>query len=134
MIASVFLTACLFGYITCSEQLYVDVFNLGAAFPIAFGAIALSISFGTFANSRIVMRHGMRRISNISMLWFTAVAAAHTFIASAFGDSLWLFMGLLALGFCVFGLMSSNFNALAMANMGHVAGSASAVFGAVTAT
>jgi len=134
MIASTFLTACLFGYITCSEQLYVDVFNLGAAFPIAFGAIALSISFGTFANSRIVMRHGMRRISNISMLWFTAVAAAHALIAWAFGDSFWMFIGLLALGFCVFGLMSSNFNALAMANMGHVAGSASAVFGAVTAT
>jgi len=134
MIASTFLTACLFGYITCSEQIYVDVFELGAAFPLAFAAIAISISFGTFANSRIVIRHGMRRISNISMLWFVAVAALHVLIAWAFGDSLWLFMSLLALGFCVFGLMSSNFNALAMSNMGHVAGSASAVFGAVTAT
>ncbi len=134
MIATTFLTACLFGYITCAEQLYVDVFQLGTSFPLAFAAVAIAISLGTFANSRIVMRYGMRRISNISMLWFTAVAAAHTLIAWAFGDSFWLFMGLLALGFCVFGLMSSNFNALAMANMGHVAGSASAVFGAVTAT
>lgn len=134
MIASTFLTACLFGYITCAEQLYVDVFQLGAAFPLAFAAVAIAISLGTFANSRIVMRFGMRRISNIAMLWFVAVAAAHTLIAWAFGDSFWVFMGLLSLGFSVFGLMSSNFNALAMANMGHVAGSASAVFGAVTAT
>jgi len=134
MIASTFLTACLFGYITCSEQLYADVFQLGAAFPLAFAAVAIAISLGTFANSRIVMRLGMRRISNVAMLWFVAVAAIHTLIAWAFGDSSWVFMGLLSLGFSVFGLMSSNFNALAMANMGHVAGSASAVFGAVTAT
>ena len=134
MIASTFLTACLFGYITCSEQLYVDVFELGPAFPLAFAAIAIAISIGTFSNSRIVMRFGMRRISNVAMLWFFAVALIHALIAWWFGDALWQFMSLLALGFLVFGLMTSNFNALAMANMGHIAGSASAVFGAVTAT
>lgn len=134
MIASTFLTACLFGYITCSEQIFVDVFALDALFPLAFAAIAIAISIGTFSNSRIVMRFGMRRISNISMLWFAAIAILHAGVAATLGDGFWTFLGLLALGFSVFGLMSSNFNALAMANMGHVAGSASAVFGAVTAT
>lgn len=134
MIASTFLTACLFGYITCSEQIYVDVFALGPAFPLAFAAIAIAISIGTFSNSRIVMRFGMRRISNVAMLWFFVVVLLHALLAWWFGNTLWQFMSLLALGFLVFGLMTSNFNALAMANMGHIAGSASAVFGAVTAT
>jgi DHA1 family bicyclomycin/chloramphenicol resistance-like MFS transporter len=134
MLASMFLTACLFGYITCSEQLFVDVFALGPAFPLAFAAIALAISAGAFANSRIVMRLGMRRISNMSMLWFAGVAALHAVIAVIVGDVFWLFMLLLALCFSVFGLMSSNFNALAITPMGHVAGSASALFGAVTAS
>ena len=35
MIATTFVTACLFGYITSSEQLFVDVYNLGPAFPLA---------------------------------------------------------------------------------------------------
>jgi DHA1 family bicyclomycin/chloramphenicol resistance-like MFS transporter len=134
MLASMFLTACLFGYITCSEQLFVDVFALGPAFPLAFAAIALAISGGTFANSRIVMRLGMRRISNMSMLWFAGAAALHALVAVFVGDMFWLFMLLLALTFSVFGLMSSNFNALAMTPMGHVAGSASALFGAITAS
>jgi MFS transporter, DHA1 family, multidrug resistance protein len=134
MAASTFLTACLFGYITCSEQIYVDVFDLGAAFPLAFASIAIAISFGTFLNSRIVIRHGMRRISHTMTLWLTAVAAVLALMASTVGVTFWVFLGLLALGFSVFGLISSNFNALAMEPVGQVAGTASALFGAVTAT
>jgi DHA1 family bicyclomycin/chloramphenicol resistance-like MFS transporter len=134
MIASTFLTACLFGYITASEQIYVDVFALGPAFPIAFAAIAITISIGTFLNSRIVVGQGMRRISHVAMFWFTGIAAVHAAAAMAGLENFWSFIILLGLSFGVFGLMSSNFNTLAMERMGHVAGSASAVFGAVTAT
>lgn len=134
MIASTFLTACLFGYITASEQIYVDVFALGPAFPIAFAAIAITISVGTFLNSRIVVGQGMRRISHVAMFWFTGIAAAHAAVAMAGLENFWSFIVLLGLSFGVFGLMSSNFNTLAMERMGHVAGSASAVFGAVTAS
>ncbi|UPT61932.1 MAG: multidrug effflux MFS transporter [Hyphomonadaceae bacterium JAD_PAG50586_4] len=134
MIASTFLTACLFGYITASEQIYVDVFALGPAFPIAFAAIAITISIGTFLNSRIVVGQGMRRISHVAMFWFTGIAALHALVAIAGFENFWSFIVLLGLSFGVFGLMSSNFNTLAMERMGHVAGSASAVFGAVTAS
>jgi MFS transporter, DHA1 family, multidrug resistance protein len=134
MAASTFLTACLFGYITASEQIYVDVFALGPAFPIAFAGIAITISIGTFLNSRIVVGQGMRRISHVAMFWFTGIAALHALVAIAGFENFWSFIVLLGLSFGVFGLMSSNFNTLAMERMGHVAGSASAVFGAVTAT
>ncbi len=134
MIASTFLTACLFGYITASEQIYVDVFALGPAFPIAFAAIAITISIGTFLNSRIVVGQGMRRISHVAMFWFTGIAVLHALVAIAGFENFWSFIVLLGLSFGVFGLMSSNFNTLAMERMGHIAGSASAVFGAVTAS
>jgi DHA1 family bicyclomycin/chloramphenicol resistance-like MFS transporter len=132
MIATAFVTAALFAYITSAEQLFVDVYDLGAAFPIAFGAIAISISIGTFLNSRIVVRHGMRRISHTMTLWFTAMGFVFAVLAVTVGVSFWVFMVLLALTFSVIGLTSSNFNALAMEPMGRIAGSASAVFGAVT--
>jgi MFS transporter, DHA1 family, multidrug resistance protein len=132
MMATAFVTAALFGYITAAEQLFVDVYDLGAAFPIAFGAIAISISIGTFLNSRIVVRHGMRRISHTMTLWFTAMGFVFATLALTTGLSFWAFMVLLALTFSVIGLTSSNFNALAMEPMGRIAGSASAVFGAVT--
>lgn len=132
--ATTFVTAALFAYITCAEQIYVDVFKLGTAFPLAFASIALAISFGTYLNSRIVIRHGMRRISHTMTLWFTVMATVLAIVASTVGVNLWVFLGLLALALSVVGLTSSNFNALAMAPVGNVAGSASAIFGAVTST
>ena len=134
MIASTFVTACLFGYITSSEQLFVDVYGLGPAFPIAFGSIAIAISCGTFMNSRLVIRHGMRRISHTMAIGFTLSALVLAALAQLGLASFWVFTGMAALTFAMFGLIASNFNALAMEPVGRVAGSASAIFGAVTAT
>jgi MFS transporter, DHA1 family, multidrug resistance protein len=134
MIASTFITGCLFGYITSSEQLFVDVYGLGPAFPLAFGSIAIAISLGTFLNSRLVIRHGMRRLSHVMIIGLTLTAVTLALVAQAGLASFWVFTGLVALAFAMFGLVASNFNALAMEPMGRVAGSASAVFGAVTAS
>jgi len=134
MIATTFVTACLFGYITTSEQLFVDVYNLGPAFPIAFGSIAVAISIGTFMNSRLVIEHGMRRLSHTMIIGFTLSALALAAIAQLGFASFWVFTGMLALTFAMFGFIASNFNALAMEPVGKVAGSASALYGAVTAT
>jgi MFS transporter, DHA1 family, multidrug resistance protein len=134
MLATMFLISCLFSYITSSQQIFVDVFGLGAAFPVAFASIAVAISFGTFLNSRIVMLHGMRRISHVMTLAFTLIAVAMALTAELGLASFWVFFTLLALTFSFFGLITSNYNALAMEPVGHIAGSGSALFGAVTAT
>jgi DHA1 family bicyclomycin/chloramphenicol resistance-like MFS transporter len=134
MIASTFMTACLFGYVTSSEQIYVDVFGLGPLFPVAFASVAIALSFGTFLNSRIVMRLGMRRISHTVAIVSTLVAALMVVLAANGAMSLWAFLVTFGLVFAFFGLMSSNFSALAMEPVGRVAGSASALFGAVTAS
>jgi MFS transporter, DHA1 family, multidrug resistance protein len=134
MIATTFMTACLFGYITSSEQIYVDVFELGEAFPLAFAFVAIAMSCGTFLNSRLVMLHGMRRISHAMVAAFTALAALLSLVTAAGLATFWVFLALLALTFSLFGLIASNFNALAMEPMGRIAGSASALYGAVTAS
>ena len=134
MIATTFVTACLFGYITSSEQLFVDVYNLGPSFPLAFASIAIAISAGTFLNSRLVMRHGMRRLSHTMILGYTASALALAVVAKLGWASFPVFTAMLAVTFAMFGFIASNFNALAMEPVGRVAGSASAIYGAVTAT
>jgi DHA1 family bicyclomycin/chloramphenicol resistance-like MFS transporter len=134
MLATMFMTACLFSYITSSQQIFVDVFGLGPVFPVAFASIAVAISFGTFLNSRIVMLYGMRRISHLMTLAFTLIAVAMALVTELGFASFWLFFALLALTFSFFGLITSNYNALAMEPVGHIAGSGSALFGAVTAS
>jgi DHA1 family bicyclomycin/chloramphenicol resistance-like MFS transporter len=127
-----FLTTCLLGYITTAEQLFVEVYGLGAAFPLAFGSIAIAITCGTFINSRLVMRLGMRRISHTMMIAFTLCATLLAALAASDAAPFAVFTPLLALTFSVFGLVTGNFNALALEPIGRAAGSASALFGAVT--
>ena len=134
MIATTFVTGCLFGYITSSEQIFVDVYNLGPAFPIAFGAVAIAISGGTFMNSRLVVRQGMRRLSHTMIIAFTVTAALLAGLAAIGAAGFWTFTILIAAAFAMFGLIASNFNALAMEPVGRIAGSASALYGGVTAT
>lgn len=134
MMATTFLTSCLFGYITSSEQLYVDTFNLGPLFPIAFASIALAMSGGTFLNAKLVIRRGMRNISHAMLLAFLLMGVAHLAYTLLFGAHFWSFIVLLALNFSVFGMIGANFNALAMEPMARNAGAASAMFGAVQAS
>lgn len=132
-IASTCLMGALFGYITASEQIYVDVYNLGEAFPLAFGAVALAMSAGTLLNSRLVIKLGMRRISHTMTLWFIAAALINAGLIITGASTFWLFLALLALTLGAFGMIAGNFNALAMEPAGRMAGSASALYGGVTA-
>ncbi len=123
----------LMGYIASAQQVYVEVYRLGAWFPLMFGAIALAQSAASFANSRLVMRLGMRRLSHIALAGFTATSAVHLVLVLAFGTlPLALFAGLLASTFFCFGFVMPNFNALAMEPMGRIAGTASSFVGATT--
>lgn len=132
MAATTFISAALIGYITASEQLFVEVYHIGTAFPFAFAAVAITMSIATFSNSRIVIRHGMRRISHVALLAFIGFALLLAAAVAAGLATFWVFLALLSLTFATFGLIGGNFNALAMEPLGRVAGTASALYGAVT--
>ena len=71
----------------------------------------------------------MRRISHGALLGFMTVSGLW-FVLSLFGTIPFaLFLLLFALAMFQFGLIGSNFNALAMEPLGHVAGTASSVLG-----
>lgn len=127
------LFSALMGYINSAQQVFVDVYGLGSAFPLAFGGVALAIAAAAFVNGRIVERLGMRRISHAAMVGFLVVTVTHLALAMAVGTPpLALFLLLLAAALFCFGLMMPNFNAIAMEPMGRIAGTASSFVGAAT--
>lgn len=128
-LAGMFLFGALFGFISTSQQIYVEVYGLGVYFPVAFAAIAGLMAVSSFVNSRIVRRFGMRRLSHFAILVFTGVSAIWLTL-SVFGFMpLWLFFPLLAIIMFMFGWGASNMNSLSMEPLGAVAGTASSVFG-----
>lgn len=128
-LASAFVFGALFGFINSAQQVYVGIYELGTMFPVAFAAVAMFMALSSFMNSRLVGRFGMRRLSHGALLGFMAISGIW-FVLSLFGVIPFpLFLLLFALAMFQFGLIGSNFNALAMEPLGHVAGTASSVLG-----
>ena len=132
MLATTLVIGALFGYINSVQQLFADVFHRPHLFPIVFGFTAVFIAISSLLNSRIVERLGMHRVSHTALLGYVAVAVLHACAAWAGYESLWLFVLLQSMMMFCFGLVASNFGAMAMEPLGHIAGTASSVQGFVT--
>jgi DHA1 family bicyclomycin/chloramphenicol resistance-like MFS transporter len=122
----------LFAYVFTSQQVFTDIYKLGHYFPLAFAAIAVGTAIAGFVNSRLVGRLGMRVISHGALLGFVAIAATLLVAEKMQMLPLPLFMVLSALMMFAFGLMIANFTALAMEPQGHIAGTASSLYGSIT--
>ncbi len=129
VVAMGFVFGLLISYIMSAEQIFVDVYGLGARFPIAFGAISCFMIAASLLNASAVRRAGMRSISHRAI--FAALAACGIMALAGYPEKppLLLFCGFMASVFFCFGLIMPNFNALAMEPMGHIAGTASSVAG-----
>src|SRR3984893_13731842 len=124
--------ASLYGFVFSSEQVFTEIYKLGNYFPLAFAAIAVGIAIAGLLNARFVGRVGMRVISHGALVGFVAVAGIMLLAAKTQVLPLPLFMALAALMMFAFGLTFANFTALAMEPQGHIAGTASSLYGSIT--
>ena len=122
----------LFAYVFSSQQVFTGIYQLGHYFPVAFAAVAIGIAIAGFLNARIVGRLGMRVISHGGLVGAVVVAGTMLVAAKLQMLPLPLFMVLSALMMFAFGLMFANFTALAMEPQGHIAGTASSLYGSIT--
>jgi DHA1 family bicyclomycin/chloramphenicol resistance-like MFS transporter len=131
-IAIAALSGGLFGFVGSIQQIMADVFHRPDLLTVVFAAVASTMAVGSFVNSRIVMRLGMRVISHTALTALIAVAAIHLAVVWAGFETLWSFVVLQGLMMASFGLATSNFSAMAMERMGEIAGTASSLQGFVT--
>jgi MFS transporter, DHA1 family, multidrug resistance protein len=122
----------LFAFVFTAQQVFTEIYKLGHYFPIAFAGIAIGTAIAGFVNSRFVNRLGMRVISHGALLGYVAVSGIMLVAVKWQMLPLPLFMALSALMMFAFGLMIANFTALAMEPQGHIAGTASSLYGSIT--
>lgn len=121
----------LFGFLNSAQQVF-EMLGAGQSFPLIFAAIAGGIAVSSLLNSRIVGRLGMRLVSHVSLFGYIAFAVVHALVAVSGHETLWTFSLLQAgMMFC-FGMVMSNFGAIAMEPLGHLAGTAASVQGFIT--
>ena len=132
MLAMTLVLGALFGFINSAQQVFADTLASPRLFTSAFACIAGFMALSSFLNARIVGRLGPRRVSHGALLAFIAISAIHAVVALSGHETLASFVILQAGVMFCFGLVASNFGAMAMEPLGHVAGTASSVQGFVT--
>ena len=131
-LAQTMLMGALFAFINSIQQIVFDVFRRPEMIGIVFACIAGPMAFSSYANSKLVMRFGSKRLLLIALSAFTLVAFVHLLAAESVArESIWMFVAMQAATMSFFGLIGANSGALAMEPLGHIAGTASSVQGVI---
>ena len=116
-------------FVSSAQQIFVDEFGAGSRFTVLFAVCAFAMGCASFANSRLVERLGTRVLSQGGVFMLIALSIAHVAVIATGVETMWSFILFQALSMTCIGLCGSNFGAMAMQPVGHIAGSASSVQG-----
>lgn len=127
--ANTCLTAGLMGFLTSVQQVFDTIFDRADLLVYGFAVMAGGMAIASLINSRIVMQYGMRRIGHAAMIAYTGFAMLHAAVALSGHETLASFIALQTLMMIGFSFAAANFGALAMENMGSIAGTATSLQG-----
>lgn len=126
--------AALFAMISSVQPIYEQTFDRAEEFPIWFAAVALFSGSASLLNAKLVMKLGMRYLITVAIA-AQALFALVMIAASASPDVTVQFTAFViwqtGLFFSI-GMTIGNLNALAMEPLGHMAGTAASVMGAIS--
>ncbi|MEL7025781.1 MAG: multidrug effflux MFS transporter [Pseudomonadota bacterium] len=121
------------GYLGSAQQIFEITFEVGTLFAAYFAFASLSLGLSSLLNAALVMRFGMERLTMIALVLLTVASAVFWIFLGASGGSVGLPLFLvwqLSAFFCV-GVVFGNLNALALQDLGHMAGLGAAFVGAI---
>lgn len=124
----------LFAMISSIQPIFDVVLGAGESFPAWFAFVALVSALSSMLNAKIVMQFGMRRVVRATLAVQIGLTTALLGFLLFGASGLMLFALLviwLASLFSMAGLTIGNLNALALEPMGHMAGLAASITGAV---
>jgi DHA1 family bicyclomycin/chloramphenicol resistance-like MFS transporter len=133
-LASVAIFGAFSSYLASSERVMDEVFHRRSWFPFVFGGTAILMGVGSVSVGRNVQRIGLDRLIRWSLVAYTVAGIAMYAVSRGAGGHppFWPFVLLLALALVGHNVLFPNLNAAAMIPVGHVAGTASAVYATVT--
>ena len=132
-----FFSGCITGsfmvYLSASQLIFEQQYNLKDEFPFIFAGIALFIGIATFLNGTFVVRLGMFKLVSIFTLIFTLIPFVYIFLYSGeTNPSIYVLVTFFGLQFFAIAFLFGNTRALAMEPIGHIAGIGAAINGFVS--
>ncbi|TYP99047.1 DHA1 family bicyclomycin/chloramphenicol resistance-like MFS transporter [Tenacibaculum adriaticum] len=128
-----FITGSFMVYLSASEHIFREQYNLSEEFPYIFAGLAISVGFATFLNGTFVMRFGMLNMVKIFTASFTVIPLLYIlFFYGKVNPSIYILIIFFGLQFFSIGFLFGNLRALAMQPIGHIAGVGAAINGFVS--
>ncbi len=120
-------------YLSTSQQIFEQQYQLKEEFPYIFGLLAISIGSAIFLNGTLVLKYGMEKLVTTSLLAFFGISLLYIVLfynsSNPSVEVLLLFFGM---QFFAIGFLFGNLRALAMQPIGHIAGIGAAITGFVS--
>lgn len=129
-LVSGFITGSFMVYLSTSQQIFQEQYNLAKMFPYIFASLAFSIGIATFINSKLVEAYGMLNISFAAAIAYASISILYVILFySGQNPSIGVLMLFLGLQFFSVGFLFGNLRALAMEPLGNIAGIGAAING-----
>ena len=132
-IVSGFITGSFMVYLSTSQQIFQEQYQLGEWFPYIFASTAFSVGFATFMNSRVVIRFGSFNIAYYATIAYAIISLLYVVLFfSGENPSITTLLTFFLTQFFAVGFLFGNLRSLAMEPLGHIAGIGSAINGFVS--
>ena len=120
-------------YLSASQVIFEQQYNLKEEFPFIFAGLALGIGVATFLNGTFVVKLGMLKLVSIFATVFTLIPLVYIFLYTGESNpSIYVLITFFGLQFFAIAFLFGNTRALAMEPIGHIAGIGAAINGFVS--
>lgn len=120
-------------YLSSSQQIFEQQYNLKNEFPYIFALLAISIGTATFLNGTLVLKYGMERLVSISLFAFFGISLLYILLYhNNTNPNVVILLIFFGLQFFSIGFLFGNLRALAMEPVGHIAGIGAAITGFIS--
>ncbi|WP_299336232.1 multidrug effflux MFS transporter [uncultured Psychroserpens sp.] len=132
-LVSGFITGSFMVYLSTSQQIFQEQYQLGELFPYIFASTAFSVGFATFTNSRLVMRFGAFNIAYTATVAYAVISILYIALYhSGHNPGIGILITFFLIQFFSVGFLFGNLRSLAMEPLGHIAGIGAAINGFVS--
>ena len=134
MLALGMVSGAFFTYLSTSQQVFQEIYQLGNLFPIIFASISASFGLSSYFNSRWAESIELTKLINYSLLVIIGASMAMFLFAIICSEnpSLAVFITYMLCVFFCYGLLFGNITTKALEPTPHIAGSASSIITAVS--
>ncbi|MGR3812775.1 MAG: multidrug effflux MFS transporter [Cognatishimia activa] len=122
----------LFALISSVQPIYAESFGAAETFPYWFAGSALLAIPGNFLNGRLVLRYGMRLLVKSAVLGHLVMTILMLGLLLSGNMTIWMFFIYSTSFMFSMSFVFPNLTALSMEPMGHIAGLAASVNGAIS--